>query len=676
MASQRPSALSIAAIWFALGVSGACGGGDAPGADAGPGAGGGAGPGGGGGSGQDAGTAGGGGSAAGDAAPDGNSFDTAPRDAAIDATGDAGPDVAPDTMSSDPLPADAAGDRGPSADGAPASSDLEGAWYATAISRPDAGMTRHQRIRFAGSTYYLVYNTPAAYCGEVGAFQLAGGQVTFTPDHVEGGTRCPSADARIEQVRWTGDGIAFDAPAGTTTYRRARSVAKVFTTFETHDGNLAGDPSLPGTFAIDKADAICARSIAKPDGATYKALITDGLRRTAVPARDWVLAPDTTYFQPDGVLNVFTTNADATGTAHHGILSDGPTADYAWIFSRSFPNPGTACRSWTSSSPNDEAGLADISQTLFSVGGACSDRYRFICVTSPLPAPDVPDGGMADAGAGNDPVLQGAWSAPDAPGDPGGISNRRRIRFDADRYYLVVETRNAYTYCGEVGTFRTTGTNVAFTPQRIVGTGPCSIAADHVESLAVGTDEITLSTAASSQRYTRAPDVPKLFATLEVHGGDFADDTAIAGTMALEKADAFCNRSVARPDAHTYKAVLADPARRAPGTDWPLRPATQYFDSRGLASLFTSNGSGLIPGSVTAAPLVAGPSFLYLWTGMTYDSVAKTEMVDTDTCNGWTSASATLYGSASDGSGSSPLVGAVVGRCIDIDNGIVCASQP
>jgi hypothetical protein len=611
------------------------------------------------------------GQAADAAAPDSPSNDGPAVDApAADTAGDLGPG---DTDTG----ADAAGDRGAGPDGPPSVSDLEGAWYATGIPTPDGGLTRHQRLRFAGGTYYLIYNTVTAYCGEVGAFQVAGPEVTFTPDHVEGDAACDTTAARVEHVRWTDDGIAFDAAAGATTYRRARALPKLFVTFETHDGNIAGDPALPGTFAMDKADAICARSIARPDGASYRALLTDGLRRTSLPARDWVLASDTTYFQPDGVLNVLTTGADGASTQeHNGILSDGPS-DYAWIASR----PGTAntstaaCRSWTSNSRNDSAPLAYESAPFGYVSGMCDGPRPLICVTSPLPTSNGPDGGAPDGGVANDPVLQGAWTAPVGSIDAGGgRGGRQRITFDGDRYYLVTEASSSY--CGEVGSFRATGASVAFMPQRVVGTGRCAIGVDRVEALAVGSNGITLSTAGSSESYTRAPDVAKVFATLEVHGGDFADDAVLAGTNAIDKADAFCNRSAARPDGKIYKAVLADGTRRSPSVGWPLQPATPYYDAGGLTGLFTTNASGLISGSAADGALVAGSQYLYLWTGMTYDDSTQTDVVATETCSGWTSGSASLLGAAANGSSAYTLASAVVGSCADITNGLICASQP
>ncbi len=617
----------------------------------------------------DAGPTGLGGSPAGDAAPD-----TATTDALTDTPpADASADVASGS--------DAVDNRQTNPDAGPSASDLQGAWYATVIPRFDGGTTRQQRIRFADGTYYLVYQTATLYCGEVGSFQITDSGVAFTPDHVEGlTTNCPPAVARVEPVHWTGDAVTFDTAAGATTYRRTRAVPKLFVTFESHDGNIAGDASLPGIFAIDKADAICARSIARPDGATYRALLADGNRRTAAPANDWVLAPDTTYFEPDGVLNVFTTGADAASLqSHHGIVADEPPGNglagsYAWIWMPALVNATartTTCRGWTSNSNNDSAALADITST-YRLGGACGTPYPIVCVASPLPATGDRDGGATDAGAANDPVLQGNWSVPPAVVDGGVVPIRRRIRFDAAAYDLVIESSTGY--CGEIGSFRSSGSSVAFAPQRIIGTGQCTIGVDRVETLDVATNDITLSIGGASQRYTRAADVLKLFATLEVHSADFASDATLTGASAIEKADAFCNRSAARPDAHTYKAVLADGTHRSPSIDWPLQPTTNYYESRGIVDLFKTDNSGLILGSMAVDTVVRGQS-VYLWTGLTYNAATHLDTVSTDTCGGWSSTTASTLGAAADGM--SPYIfDSSSSYCADTQNGLICAGQP
>jgi hypothetical protein len=71
----------------------------------------------------------------------------------------------------------------------------------------------------------------------------------------------------------------------------------------------------------------------------------------------------------------------------------------------------------------------------------------------------------------------------------------------------------------------------------------------------------------------------KIFITQRQHIADFLHDPLLAGTTAIEKADAFCASDPNRPSTGTYKALLVDgehrdaPARR----DWVLQPDTDYF---------------------------------------------------------------------------------------------------
>ena len=152
-------------------------------------------------------------------------------------------------------------------------------------------MTTHRRLRFDGQQYFIISDYPSdySYCGEAGTFQVsAGNAVTFTPGEVAGvGYRpCPQASPRVEVARRTGSGLELDAGGTVGTYVPVRDVPKVFVTFETHDGNLAGDATIPGANPIEKADAICNRSIAKPDGGRYRAMLVDGVNRAALPPKD------------------------------------------------------------------------------------------------------------------------------------------------------------------------------------------------------------------------------------------------------------------------------------------------------------------------------------------------------------------------------------------------------
>jgi hypothetical protein len=98
-----------------------------------------------------------------------------------------------------------------------------------------------------------------------------------------------------------GDGTGADVSTG----------LKIFVTAEVHGGDFANDPTLAGSTAIQKADAFCSKSRSKPTNDNYKALIVDGVNRDAVALTDWVLRPNTSYYQSyDNVLvDVTTTTA-------------------------------------------------------------------------------------------------------------------------------------------------------------------------------------------------------------------------------------------------------------------------------------------------------------------------------------------------------------------------------
>lgn len=72
---------------------------------------------------------------------------------------------------------------------------------------------------------------------------------------------------------------------------------KIFTTAEFHAGDFAGDPTLLGATAMQKADSFCNKSRSKPSDDNYKALLVDGVARDAQSLSDWVLKPNTDYYQ-------------------------------------------------------------------------------------------------------------------------------------------------------------------------------------------------------------------------------------------------------------------------------------------------------------------------------------------------------------------------------------------
>jgi hypothetical protein len=139
---------------------------------------------------------------------------------------------------------------------------------------------------------------------------------------------------------------------GTTTPAVSTGL-KIFVTKELHNGDFANDPTLPGSTAIQKADAFCSISSSRPTNDNYKALIVDGVNRDAVALTDWVLRPNTSYYQTHDNVLVDVTTSTATFAAYyrsmpHSVLPTCPNCS----------SPGA----WT--------GIGD--GALFSSSGACS----------------------------------------------------------------------------------------------------------------------------------------------------------------------------------------------------------------------------------------------------------------------------------------------------------------
>lgn len=87
---------------------------------------------------------------------------------------------------------------------------------------------------------------------------------------------------------------------------------KIFATARTHNGSILGDQLLLGDTVIEKADYFCQTDANKPpDGGTYKALLVDGMTRDALVPLDWVLKPNTNYYQAENNVLIAKTTDDA-----------------------------------------------------------------------------------------------------------------------------------------------------------------------------------------------------------------------------------------------------------------------------------------------------------------------------------------------------------------------------
>ena len=274
-------------------------------------------------------------------------------------------------------------------DGGTASA-LEGSWNLlnpSADAGASADLALEKRLLFRGNSYTSVWTTSSVYCGETGTFRITPDGVAFHPVRIEGYFACLIGSDRTESFSKTGSEISFVLDGQTSRYARAPEVAKLFITFETHNGDFAGDPTLAGTGAFEKADTFCNQSSAKPNGQTYKAVLVDETRRSASPAIDWVLKPNTAYFRADGVTPAVTT--DATGVYPRNTYVPVLRIDfwdkmYTWTGLNSDNTTyRETCAGWTTAAPTVRASAAQATADLrIAVLASCSNMNHGIFCAS------------------------------------------------------------------------------------------------------------------------------------------------------------------------------------------------------------------------------------------------------------------------------------------------------
>jgi len=178
----------------------------------------------------------------------------------------------------------------------------------------------------------------------------------------------------------------------------------------------------------------------------------------------------------------------------------------------------------------------------------------------------------------------------------------------------------------------------------------------------------------------------KIFMTSELHVGDFAADPTLTGANGVEKADDFCNRSAAKPNASTYKALLVDGSLRdaVAKTDWVFKPNTAYYRPYNNVLIDTTNADAIfdvhwqamdnsIADCNTEACGYSGN--YYAWTGMasTIDFSAGSEH-----CNAWGTGGTSGYGRLGGFSSTDDyaFVSSIIGSCSSSNRAYVyCVEQ-
>ncbi len=220
---------------------------------------------------------------------------------------------------------------------------------------------------------------------------------------------CPSANVHVrlwivgyekkDSNRWKSIYTGGTTPPQPDTIS---SGLKIFVTSRVHNGNFLSDPTLTGGTAIAKADNFCQTDPNRPTNAAYKALLVDGKSRDAVTPVDWVLRPNTAYYQTLNNVRVGVTTSTAvfatasTNLEHSvhdsfGTSNDpdhpAPTSNVwtglaeASMFSASQNN----CQDWTTSLNPDYSTIGlvyatDASAFYTNGGHSCTFEYRLYCV--------------------------------------------------------------------------------------------------------------------------------------------------------------------------------------------------------------------------------------------------------------------------------------------------------
>lgn len=177
----------------------------------------------------------------------------------------------------------------------------------------------------------------------------------------------------------------------------------IFVTQGYHVSDFANDPTLVGSNAIEKADSFCNSDANKPNGSTYKALLTDGIVRDAVSLTDWVLEADTTYYRSNGNVVIGTTTNSAIFAVLFTDLTNSisdrlPNTGFAIEVNKAFTgianasdfsaNSSLTCNSWSYAGDSythkwgyifektERAFVSNSSQS-------CSEKHHLYCVEQP-----------------------------------------------------------------------------------------------------------------------------------------------------------------------------------------------------------------------------------------------------------------------------------------------------
>lgn len=153
---------------------------------------------------------------------------------------------------------------------------------------------------------------------------------------------------------------------------------KIFVTQKTFTGNLGG---------IQGADLFCNSDPNRPPG-SYKALLVDGVHRSAIPQVDWVIRPTTLYFRGDGITIVG--ESDANGVFPFPITEAiSASSQLVWTglggLGAEWSTSTLNCQNWsvgdeTSNSEPGDVGAEDVKMINEGITTFCNQNFHLTCV--------------------------------------------------------------------------------------------------------------------------------------------------------------------------------------------------------------------------------------------------------------------------------------------------------
>jgi hypothetical protein len=172
----------------------------------------------------------------------------------------------------------------------------------------------------------------------------------------------------------------------------------------------------------------------------------------------------------------------------------------------------------------------------------------------------------------------------------------------------------------------------------------------------------------------------KIFVTSETHSGDFANDPTLSGSTAIQRADAFCDRSTQKPSADIYKALIVDGINRdaVSLTDWVLRSNTAYYQAYNDILIDTTTSGAVFAAFYRSMPNSVLPSGSSpgVWTGIGDGAT----FASNGSCARWGQSGPVIgqsgsFGSPGNSDGFAFYSGGSTADCVSVQLALYCVQQ-